>query len=175
MASSSRRWVGCSVALLSSQAACRDRALRASLAAALGAAAHGDHGGGGGGGGSGAEDCGVSSQLETVAASLVDALRGRDGAHLPLRGERDADGSLRNPKVATDWDGNTPRGHVAQRAYEVVADQLVHAAVLTSSQPFTGTGGVIVTGDDGSQAPLEIGSLTAHPEFPRLIVFAAQS
>ena len=83
------RWVGCSVALLSSQAACRDRALRASLATALGAAAHGDHGGGGGSGNSGSQvhndpDCGVSSQLETVAASLVDALRGRDGAHLPL-------------------------------------------------------------------------------------------
>ncbi len=115
-------------------------------------------------------------RLTALLALRVDAaLVFADGAHLPLRGERDADGSLRNPKVATDWDGNTPRGHVAQRAYEVVADQLVHAAVLTSSQPFTGTGGVIVTGDDGSQAPLEIGSLTAHPEFPRLIVFAAQS
>lgn len=79
------RWVGCSVALISSQSACRDRALRASLATALGAAAHGDHGGSGGGGGGFSDGGGgVSSQLETVAASLVDALRGRDGAHLPL-------------------------------------------------------------------------------------------
>ena len=87
------RWVGCSVALISSQSACRDRALRASLATALGAAAHGDHGGNGLAPGNGNQnqesnggfsDGGIASQLETVAASLVDALRGRDGAHLPL-------------------------------------------------------------------------------------------
>ncbi len=113
-------------------------------------------------------------RLATKLALRVDAaLIFADSAHLPLRGEWQADGSLLHPVVAAEWDSNTPRGRIAQRAYDAIAGQLAQAMALAPSHGFDGPGGVIATLADGTQVQLTTGDLGASGAFPRLVVFAA--
>ena len=113
-------------------------------------------------------------RLATKLALRVDgALVFADSAHLPVRGELAEDGSLRNPVVLAEWNANTPRGKMAQRAYEAIADQLAQAVAIAASQPIGSSGGVTVTLADGTQVQLDLGDLPTHAEFPRLLVFAA--
>jgi hypothetical protein len=115
-------------------------------------------------------------RLATKLALRVDAaLVFADSAHLPVRGELAEDGSLRNPVIVAEWDPATPRGKVAQRAYDAIADQLAQAVAIAASQPIEGPGGVIVTLADGTQVALGLGDLPTHQEFPRLLVFAADA
>ncbi len=113
-------------------------------------------------------------RLETKLALRVDAaLVFADSAHVPFRGALTPEGGLQSPVVVNEWDSNTPRGRLAQRAWEAIASQVGNADSLTPTHAFAGPGGVTVKRADGTEEALTIGDLSSHPDFPRLVVFSA--
>ena len=136
-------------------------------------------------------DCGESLQMvAAIEAELGRIAPGRlaakralwadaalifaDSAQIPLLGTRSADGGLGALTVVTDWRSSGPRAVIAQRALNAVAAQLASAVALRATYPLSGPGGVTLRLADGSEQPLESPGVPQHPEFPRLLVFAAR-
>jgi hypothetical protein len=92
-----------------------------------------------------------------------------NGAALPLRGTPVGGDNLLDPRPlqvdARNW---TP---LWEPLCQAVVPQLAGAVRLAPRNPWTASGGVVVTRADGTASPLLWPEADTHPDFPRLAVF----